>query len=203
MPFMISNVGISNMNLFIPTMTGTFSSTIQTYGIPGFRVLGGVLGYGHQLSPNASAGIGYHVEGISIGEHTSGVWNMALSIGGLYGSGELNLMGIYLEQPLSVSNRKVFRSLENSSLHIGFRREIHASTWVLIESSFDAHHSSLKVLLHTVFGNQYHLMVGYCSFPSRFSLGISIPIKSMLLPFTLTYNPLVGFTPAIQIYQSF
>jgi hypothetical protein len=195
-PFLLSELGISSLDLQLPAGTGGFGALFSTCGLKGFRQLSAWIAYGRKLGRGLSAGAGLFLRDHAVeeGRHHPGA-GCAL---GIQARPLDNLiLGIHVMHPVSWamegSGLRQERMVISAGCSYTFFRSVtyHSDLHVRAGSPLQWSHG-----LELYFNPSTGIMIGLHNAPLTLSGGFAFVHKRWTISMAVASCPETGFTSA-------
>lgn len=197
-PFLISEIGISALEAFLPANKGAFRFSSSNYGIKNFRSFSWKTDYGMRLSDKLSAGIGFrYYNTASIGQWNY-LWTIGTGAGIIYHFSDKTTAGLQLNNPVTIGNQPEYASLFPGEISLGVSSNIYSNTFLLMElSQYTSGILQYKIGIENQFIHSFIIRAGFHSAPHSFSFGSGYTFGKFSVQTSFSWSGLLGFTPAV------
>lgn len=207
------SVGVSTQNQFtlkelqrslftvgFPVLRGTSALIISHFGFDLYKEIQFAFAYSIQLNPKISIGIKITYHQLYLGENHGSTGSIYPDIAMNYRFSDKIELGLLLNN-LTLS--KVNSSWEQYwpiNFNTGLKYTLNYKVTMFLETSLLVGQNirfkyGIEYLAHPLIA----LRIGVNSYPSSFSIGFGLKLKSISLDFASSYNSIMGFSPAISI----
>ncbi len=199
-PFVIKELGITNISAQFPLFPGNMQIGFQHYGIAGYQQVNSSLAYGLKLSEIIYAGIGFKYYNTMTQHEWSYLRSIGLSGGIAIRTDDLTLIAAHIIHPVTINNYPEYGATFPAQLTFGIRREIYKSSTLFSEVSYNTERElQIKLAATYQYTKNVLLRAGYHSNPVTLSFGTAILYSPLTFNIAFSYSMLYGVTPALKI----
>lgn len=196
--YLVAELKSASVGLALPTKSGTFALSAQTFGFDGFRQTKTAIAYGRKLGKNFSLGAQFDYLLLNIPEYgTKGIVTFEVGL-----QARLNsrlTIGAHTTSPAPVE--LIDGETLSSTLRVGIAWAVSERTTLAseVEKNIDFKPRWKTGLIYQPFG-QFFLRTGFATEPSMLYVGVGYALADALkTDFAGSFHQPLGFSPAIGV----